>query len=205
MGDVHGRRAHLLLQPLDLAAGLRAQLGVEVRERLVHEEDLGLTDERAPEGDALALPARELARLAREELADVERLRGRVDPAPDLVPRHLAHLEPEREVVADGHLRVERVVLEDHGDVATARRHVVDDVVADPDVPSGEPLEAGQQPQRGRLAGAGGADEHHELAVGNLERELVQGDDVTEVLRRAVVGHRGHPLSLSSTRRPCRG
>ncbi len=30
----------------------------------------------------------------------------------------LAHLEPEREVLADAHLRVERVVLEDHRDVA---------------------------------------------------------------------------------------
>ncbi len=38
VGDVDGRRAEALVQPRDLGAGLHAQLGVEVRERLVHQE-----------------------------------------------------------------------------------------------------------------------------------------------------------------------
>ena len=78
--DVDGRDADALLQRADVGAGLRAQLRVEVRERLVHEEHLRVADERAAERDALALPARELARLAleqRPELAAARRPRSR--------------------------------------------------------------------------------------------------------------------------------
>ena len=70
--DVDGRRADLALQAADLGSRLRAQLRVEVRERLVHEEDLRLAHERATERDALALPAGERARLALEERLDPE-------------------------------------------------------------------------------------------------------------------------------------
>ena len=51
----------------------------------------------------------------------------------DLVLRHLLELEPEGHVVEHGHVRVQRVVLEHHRDVALFRRHVVDDAVTDAD------------------------------------------------------------------------
>ena len=66
----------------------------------------------------------------------------------------LADPEPEREVLPHAHLRVERVVLEDHRDVALARRDVVDDALADPDRARRQRLEPGEQPQRRRLARA---------------------------------------------------
>jgi hypothetical protein len=43
----------------DLDPHLDAQLGVEVRERLVEQEHLRLAHDGAPDGDALALAARE--------------------------------------------------------------------------------------------------------------------------------------------------
>ena len=63
------------LELLELLAGRRAQLGVEVRERLVEQEDLRLADDRARERDPLALAAGELARLAVEQAADAEQVR----------------------------------------------------------------------------------------------------------------------------------
>ena len=39
----------------DLGTHLNAQLGVQVGERLVHQEDLGLANDGAAEGDALTL------------------------------------------------------------------------------------------------------------------------------------------------------
>ena len=41
------------------------------------------------------------------------------------------------------------------------------------DLAVGDVLEAGDHPQRRRLAAAGGADQDHELAVGDLEVELL--------------------------------
>jgi hypothetical protein len=51
-----------------------AQRGVEVRERLVEAVDLGLAHEAAADGDALALPARELPRQAVEQRAELQHL-----------------------------------------------------------------------------------------------------------------------------------
>ena len=128
-----------------LGAGLDAQLGVEVRERLVHEEDLRAADDGAAEGDALALTAGELLRLAVEELADAQQLGGFLHLAVDLRLRGLAQLEAERHVVVDAHVRVERVVLEHHRDVAILGRHVVDDPVADEDAAVGDLFQAREQ------------------------------------------------------------
>ena len=53
--------------------------------------------------------------------------------------------------------------------------HVVDDALADPEDALGDLLEAGDHAQRRRLAAAGRADEDHELAVLDLEVEVVHG------------------------------
>ena len=49
------------MQPRDLDPHLHAQLGVEVRQRLVEQEDLRLAHDGAADRDALALAAGELA------------------------------------------------------------------------------------------------------------------------------------------------
>ena len=76
VGDVDGGDAEALLQLGDLGAGLDAELGVEVRQRLVHQEDLRVTDDRAAHRDALALTTGEGLRLAVEVLLEAEQLGG---------------------------------------------------------------------------------------------------------------------------------
>ena len=49
--------ANALVQPADLEAHLLAQVGVEVRQRLVEEQDLGLHDQRAGHRHPLLLAA----------------------------------------------------------------------------------------------------------------------------------------------------
>ena len=80
--------------------------------------------------------------------------------------------ERERDVSPHGHVRVERVVLEDHRDVALRRVHVVDHPVADQQPTVGDLLQAGRHAQRSRLAAAGRADEDEELAVADVEVEF---------------------------------
>ena len=103
------------------------------------------------------------------------------DAAVDLGLRRLADLEPVAEVLAHGHVRVERVVLEDHRDVAVARRELGHVALADEDRPLGDVLEAGDHPHQRRLAAAGRPDEHHELAARDLERDVVGGLHVAGV------------------------
>src|SRR3712207_7956220 len=63
-------RSEVGLQLGDLGAHLHAQLGVEVRERLVHQERVRLADDRSAPRHALALAAGQRARLAGEGLLD---------------------------------------------------------------------------------------------------------------------------------------
>ena len=72
VGDVDGRDAEALVQPRQLAPHRDAQLGVEVREGLVHEERLRLAHHRAPHRHALALAAGEEGRAAVEQRLQTE-------------------------------------------------------------------------------------------------------------------------------------
>ena len=79
----------------------------------------------------------------------------------------------KRHVLEHGHVRVERVVLEHHRDVALLRRDVVDHAAADRDLAVGDLLQPGDHAQQRRLAAARRADQHAELAVVDLDVDAV--------------------------------
>jgi hypothetical protein len=64
---------------------------------------------------------------------------------------------------------VERVVVEDHCDVAVTGRHAGAVAVADEDLAVVDLFQPGEHPQGGGLAASGGADEDHEFAVVDLQ------------------------------------
>ena len=122
VGDVDERDADLLLDRLELDLHLLAELQVERAERLVEEQHARPVDERAGEGDALALAARQLAGLARLVALEADHPQGLGDPRRPLGLGDLADHQPVADVVADGHVREQGVVLEDRVDVAVERR-----------------------------------------------------------------------------------
>ena len=160
------------MQAQDLGAHLHAQAGIQGGERLVHQQHLRLLDDRPADGHALLLAAGELAGLHGELVGQAEG------------GGHLIHLlvhagageagDAQRvaDVLAHRHVGEQRDVLEDHGDVALLRGQRGDVGVAEPDAAGGGGLEAGDHPQSGRLAAAGGADEGEELALADLERQV---------------------------------
>jgi hypothetical protein len=191
--DVDRRHAEVALDAGDLGAHLDAELGVEIRERLVHQERLWLADDRAAHRDALSLAARERARLLLQDLGEAERPRRPSHAALDLRLLDPAHLQRERHVVVGRHMGIERIVLEDHRDVPVLGWQRVHNRAADPDRPRGDHLQPGDHPQRRRLAAAGRADEDHELPVG--DREVEVGDRLGAVrvdLRQLVELDLGH-------------
>ncbi len=182
VGHVDRGRAHFPLELLELVARRGAQLGVEVGERLVEQEDRGLAHQRARQRHPLALAARELAGLALQERIDPEQLRGPGDLAVDLVLRGPLGLQGKGDVAADGEVRVEAVALEHHGDAAAARRHLVDRPAVDLDRARGRLLEPGDDPQKGRLAAARGPEQDHELAIPHRQADAVDRGHVAEQL-----------------------
>src|SRR5581483_7626641 len=106
---------------------------------------------------------------------------GVLDALLDLVLRDLLHAQAEGDVLVDGEMRVERVALEHHRDVAIARGDVVDDALADPDHALADRLEPGEHPQRGRLAAPRRPDEDHELAVRDVQLQVRHGPGAVRV------------------------
>ena len=70
--DIDDGRGQALVQALQLDPHLDAQLGIEIGQRLVEQEHLGLLHQRASDRDPLALAAGELRRLAIEHAADLQ-------------------------------------------------------------------------------------------------------------------------------------
>jgi hypothetical protein len=134
VGDVDRRDPEPVVQPRQLGAHVDAELGVQVRQRLVHQERLRLAHDRPAHGDPLALAAGERARPALEQILQPEQPGDLLDAALDLGFRRLAHLQPVAEILRDRHVRVQGVVLEDHRDVAVPRRESRHLALADPDV-----------------------------------------------------------------------
>ncbi len=198
VGDIDGRGADLLVHLLDLDPHLHPQLGVEIGQRLVEQEHLRVAYDGAAHRNALALAAGELLGLAVDQVGDVEHPGSFRDPALDLGLGVVLQPQAERHVLGHRHVRIERVVLEHHRDVAVLRRHVIDDVAADHDVAVGDVLEACDHPQGRRLAAAARPDQHHELMVGDVEIDAAHRLDLVVALHHLTqtdVSHTFNPLS----------
>src|SRR4051812_14426666 len=89
-------------------------------------------------------------------------------------------------------MRIERVVLEHHRNVALFRLDIVDDAIADRNGPRGDVFEPGEHPQQGRLAATGGADQHDELAIIDRNRHAVQNFKIAERLPHVANLYRRH-------------
>jgi hypothetical protein len=191
--DVHGGGARALVQQLDLGAHLHAQLGVQVGQRLVEQEQLGVARQGTAHRDALALAAGQRAGL-RSSRCSICSIRPRGHRGFALGLGHLAHLQAEGDVAGHGHVRVERVALEHHRDVAVLAGQVRHVALADVDAALGGVVQPGDHVEQGRLAAARGADKDEELA-GTPEVDVVQHStglaedlaDVTDVQRTSTL------------------
>ena len=81
MGD-HDQRHATIAEPFEQPEDLVPGRGVEVAGRLIGEQNLGLSDDRAGDRDALALPAGELARAVAGAISQPDPLERVVRPGP---------------------------------------------------------------------------------------------------------------------------
>ena len=138
-----------------------AEAGVERGERLVEQHDLRLRRERPGQRDALALAARQLVRVGRRPVGQADQLQALLDPA--------GAASPKPTLRADGEVREQRAVLEDHADApalglypdAVAR----DGAAADGDRAGVGDLEAGDDAQQRGLARSARSEQRDQLTV----------------------------------------
>jgi hypothetical protein len=181
VGDEHGGEPEAAVHLVQLGADVTAQAGIEVAERLVEQDQFRSGHESTGERNPLLLPPGQLRRVAIEQRGAVDHRRGLLHPA--FADPRLDPPRPQRvaDVLADGHVRPQRVRLEDHADLALVGRPVdppfgiEDDLVAERDPTGARRLQAGEAAQRGRLAAPARTEEDEELALLDLDVQVVHG------------------------------
>jgi hypothetical protein len=103
--------------------------------------------------------------MARQEMADPQSVSGGIDAGTDPRALCLTETQTERHVVEHRHMRIERVTLEDHCDIAQAGGNIVNDVPVNRDGTSGNAFQPGHHPQKRGFAAAGWTDKGYELAI----------------------------------------
>ena len=176
VGDVDERALDLVAQLDELGTHLVTQLGVQVGQRLVHQEDLRITHDGAADSDTLTLAARKRLGLTVEVLGDTQDLGSGANLAVDLVLGDLLELKRKRHVLVHRHVGVQSVALEHHGDVAVLGSDVVDALAVDEHVTRGDVLQASNHAHRRGLTAARRANEDDELLVVNGEVKVLNSE-----------------------------
>jgi hypothetical protein len=127
----------------------------------------------------------ELARVTLQVLHQPENVGGHFDALADLGAALAGEFHREGHIIEHGHVRVERVILEHHGDVAFLRRHLVDHAPADFDLAARDFLQARDHAQQRRLAATRRPDQHAEFAVRDRDVHAVDDAGGAERLEHA--------------------
>ena len=91
-------------------------------------------------------------------MIDFQALGDGIDLLAPLTLRHIADPQRIADVFSDRHMRIKRIALEHHGDVAVARLQASDVTIANEDTATGRRFKAGSDAQRRRLSAAGWAE-----------------------------------------------
>ena len=176
VSDVDERTLDLVAQLDELGTHLVTQLGVQVGQWLVHQEDLRITHDGAADSDTLALAARKRLGLTVEIFGNAQDLGSRANLTVDLVLGDLLELKRKRHVLVHRHIGVQSIALEHHGNVAVLGCHVVDALAVDEHVARGDVLQAGDHAHRRGLTAARRANEDDKLLVVNGEVEVLYSE-----------------------------
>ena len=198
--DEDDRRAAGLPDAEQLCVQALAGHLVERAERLVHKEQSGREGQRAGDCDTLLHAARELPRMVLPEPLKLDELEHLVDARLPLRSVPAGELERQRDVLRHRPPLVEHGVLEDDAVVVVAPR-LTGRLAVHLDVAARRLDQVADDPQQRRLAAPRRADERDELAVLDLELDVLERRrPALEPLRDAVDRDRAH-ATCSGARR----
>jgi hypothetical protein len=203
-GGVDEDGARHLEDARQLGAQFLAQLVVEIGQRLVEQHQIGALDQRAGDGGALLLAARQSERQAVEIRLQPQQAGDLADPSLDLLVGPALHTKRRGDVLEDGERGIVDELLVDHRHRTLAdvdARHVL--AVHD-DAPRGRRVETGQQAHQRGLARQCRTQKHAQRSRLERERDVSDEGDGADDPRGVFQGdghaHRLPPASRTMPR-----
>src|SRR6476620_11173255 len=130
--------------------------------------------QRACDRHTLLLASRQLAGIAVLVSRQTHEAKHLLNASLDLVGRPALQREAECDIVENGQMRKQSVVLEYHAKTALLGRDAVDAPIVVPDLAFGWRNEAGDDAECGRFSTPAGPKEGNELASADFERQAVE-------------------------------
>ena len=174
------------MQHGQFGAHVAAQLGVQIGQRFIKQKDRRLAHDAASDRDPLTLPAGQFFGLALEQVRDVQDFCRFVDALFNFGPWLACQVQRETHVLRHVHVRIERVVLEHHGNVARHRSQICHVLAVDEDVPFADVFEAGDHAQHRGLAATGFAEQDDELSLLHCQIEFLHHAHAAKALAHAL-------------------
>ena len=197
--DQHRRDAELALHLADGAAQLLADLRIERPEGLIEQQHLRLVRQRPRDRHPLLLSAGELRRQPLVESLERHQPQQLLAPLAAGTRAHAAHAQRKLDVLRDGHVAEQGVVLEHQAHAALARGDVRDVAAVQGDAPVIDAGEPGNRAQQRALAAAARSEQHEELPVADVERDVVD-DRRAAVVLGDLVEEDGHGADATGAR-----
>ncbi len=191
------------MELVEPATEILSHLGVERPERLVQEQHFRAGSEGASQRDALALAAGQLLRVPIGEPRHLDELEQLLHADVPRLLRLLPDPEAEGDVLRDGHVPEQGVVLEDEPDLALLHALGGDLLVTHHDPAGRGALQARDNAQHRALARSGRAEQRGDRAGTCRERHVRHRLEVAEALRQ-VLHHdrRAHTSMPPAASRP---
>ena len=180
MGHHNAGYADFLQRIDQLELGLLAQFFVERAQGFVQEQELRPLGQRACQGDALLLAARELVRLALGVLRHLHQPQHFFYAGGDFVLGHFVLLQAVGDVLLHRHVRKQRVALEHHIDGALVGRQGGDVLAVENNVARRRRFHAGEHAQQRRFAATRAAEQGEDFVLLDIQVDVVDGGVVAE-------------------------
>jgi len=180
---------NLVVEPAEPAPKPLANLGVECSEGFVQQQHLGLDGQRPGEGDPLPLAPGELPGVAALERFKLDQPEQLAHAGVDFGLRRAARLgadpQPKGNILEDGHVPEQGVVLEHEADPPAADGLAGHVLAVEKDravVGEVKRFQPGDDPQERRFPRARRPQQGDQLSVRDVQRHAVQREEVAKTL-----------------------
>ena len=186
VGHDDGGDAQLLLDALDLHLHLYPELGVQVGEGLIQQQNGGTGHQSPGQGHPLLLTAGELPGITLVHAGKLYQSEHVLHPLTDLVFGQLLELQTKGHVFKNRHVGEQRVILEENADIAAVGGDSGNVFAVHQDLPGGGFSKAGDHAQCGGLAAAAAAQQGDHLAFGSLQVHGIHRSELAESLGQSL-------------------